>query len=397
MPKQNHHTMHTICAHLGGYAPKTSSCGIQGGIEQSALFRLGTPEQAEQILARFDQGADFLYTRFGNPTVEQLAQAIAGLESGADALITSSGNAAALTALSIALDGQAHKSIATHPGLYGGTVELLGIFRDTYGVEIIWADPTDSADWEAAISRASVVFIETPSNPLWKLVDLTSAIQTAHQAQTTVIVDNTVATPFNQQPLQLGADWVIHSTSKFLNGHSDAIGGAIVSRQPLTARQRSIHRNLGATVNALDAWLILRGMRSFALRMEAHNRNGQILASWLKAHPKVHKVHYPGEGNPHSKDICARQMKHPGSMISFELSGGDEAARNFLRNIRLFVHGVSLGGLESLVVQPASTSHRGMSPSAREAAGVSPGLIRLSVGTESANDLIADLEQALSK
>lgn len=388
--------MRTTCAHLGGGNEATGAVGMQGAIEQSALFRLGSPEQAEAILARFDQGDDYLYTRFGNPTVDRLAQAIAQLEGGTEALITSSGNAATLTALSIALDGHTHKRIATHRGLYGGTVELLGIFRDTYGVEIIWADPENPAEWAAAIQQATVVLIETPSNPLWKLVDLQLAIRLAQQASTTVIVDNTVATPFNQQPLQWGADLVIHSTSKFINGHSDAIGGAVVSRRALTRRQLSIHRNLGATVNALDAWLILRGMRTFALRMEAHNHNGQILATWLKSHPKVSKVYYPNEGEAESKAICSRQMKHPGAMISFELHDGDHAARQFLGKLRIFIHGVSLGGVESLAVQPAATSHRGMRLKERAAAGVSSALIRISVGTEDANDLIADLDQALS-
>jgi cystathionine beta-lyase/cystathionine gamma-synthase len=388
--------LQTLCAQFGSDDDAGSTRGIQAAIEQSSLFRLGTAEESDRRLADFDQGKAYLYTRFGNPTVERLAKAIAQLEGGAEALITSSGNAATLTALSIALDGQDSKCVATHPGLYGGSVELLNLFRDTYGVEVIWADPDDPASWEAAIAKASTVFVETPSNPLWKLVDLQKTIQAARRSNATVIVDNTVATPYNQQPLKLEADWVVHSTSKFLNGHSDAIGGAIVSRSPLTARQRAIHRNLGATVNALDAWLILRGMRSFALRMEAHNHNGKRLADWLKNHPKVQQVYYPGMGDESSRELCARQMDHPGAMISFELSGGAVAARKFLSKLRLFINGVSLGGIESLAVQPAVTSHRGMSATEREAAGVSAALIRLSVGTEATDDLITDLDQALA-
>lgn len=384
----------TTCAHLGSPPSGAAPAGLQSAIEQSSLFRLGSPDEADRILADYATGTGYVYTRFGNPTVDQLAEAISMLEGGAGCFVTSSGNAALLTALSIALDGRPLRKIITHYGLYGGSVELLGIFRDTYGVEVVWADPDDDG-WIEAMVGASVVLVETPSNPLWKLVDLRATIESAHASGATVIVDNTVATPFNQQPLALGADWVVHSTSKFLNGHSDAIGGAVIARKPPTARHRAIHRNLGATVNALDAWLILRGIRTFALRMEAHNHNGAAVAEWLRSRKEVRRVYFPGAGSERAEQIQRAQMTNRGSMVSFELEGGAEAARRFLGRLRLIIHGVSLGGIESLAVQPASTSHRGMSKTEMAAAGVSPALVRLSVGTEDIDDILADLEGAL--
>lgn len=372
-----------------------SGGGIQIPIEQSSIFHLGSPERADREHADEDGERQYIYSRFGNPTVDNLAKALAILEGGSDAVVTSSGNAAAMTALSMALD-EKPGPIVTHRGLYGGTVELLHIFERVYGVPVVWADPDDSVAWGQAISSASTVFVETPSNPLWKVVDLRSTAATAEKAEATLIVDNTVATPFNQRPLQFGADFVVHSTSKFLNGHSDAIGGAVVSKRELTARQRSIHQNLGATVNAIDAWLILRGMRTFSVRMEAHNRNGQMLANWLLSHSAVLRVYYPGYESESAGEICIRQMRHPGSMLSFELRGGEDAARRFLGNLNLVVHGVSLGGMETLAVQPAATTHRGMSRADLSAAGIAESLIRLSVGIESLDDLMADLDAGMS-
>jgi len=237
--------------------------------------------------------------------------------------------------------------------------------------------------------------LETPSNPLMRLIDIQATVERAHACGAPVIVDNTVATPFNQQPLKFGADWVVHSTSKFLNGHSDVIGGCVVRRESLTQSHRAIHKNLGGTVNALEAWLVLRGIRTFALRMEAHNRNGKAVAEWLLRRPEVVRVNYPGLPSHPQGDVFRKQMKHGGALLSFELANGEESARRFLDRLGLIVHAVSLGGIESLATRPAMSSHRGMPPEARQRAGVSESLIRMSVGVEAFEDLVADLEQAL--
>jgi cystathionine beta-lyase/cystathionine gamma-synthase len=210
-----------------------------------------------------------------------------------------------------------------------------------------------------------------------------------------VIVDNTVATPLNQRPFDFGADWIVHSTSKYLNGHSDMIGGCLVHKQPMSTIHRTIHKNLGGTVNALDAWLVLRGLRTFALRMEAHNRNGQAVAEWLLSRPEISRIYYPGFESHSQPDLFRRQMKHGGALLSFELNGGREAACQFVDRIELIFHAVSMGGMESLATRPAMSSHRGMTPEARLKAGVSDSLIRLSVGVEAIEDLLKDLKQAI--
>jgi cystathionine beta-lyase/cystathionine gamma-synthase len=237
--------------------------------------------------------------------------------------------------------------------------------------------------------------VETPSNPLMRLIDLAGTLARARAAAVPVIVDNTVATPFNQRPFEFGADWVVHSTTKYLNGHGDLIGGCVIRREPLAKAHRTIHKNLGGTVNAFEAWLVLRGLRTFALRLEAHNRNAQAIAAWLATRPEVAAVHYPGFRSHPQADVFRRQMRHGGGLLSFELAGGATAATRFIDRLRLIVHAVSLGGPETLVTLPARSSHRGMTPEARRRAGVSDGLIRLSAGLEAADDLLADLEQAI--
>ena len=385
----------TRCAHAG--ARRSDESGenppFQPAIVQSTIFDLGSSADAEAIFAGERPG--YAYSRFGNPTVERLAEAIAGLEGGAGALVTSSGNAATLCAVVAALEGRTGP-LVTHEGIYGGSFELMQILSSTCRIPVETVDSTDMGAWLKAVRGAGAVLLETPSNPLMRLIDLQETVSAARAGGAPVIVDNTVATPFNQQPFALGVDWIVHSTTKYLNGHSDMIGGCVVKREPLTAKNRRIHKNLGGTVNAFDAWLVLRGLRTFALRMEAHNRNGQAVAEWLQRHPAIARVHYAGDPNHVQAELFRRQMRHGGSLLSFELKGGAEAAVRFIDRLRLVVHAVSLGGMESLATRPAMSSHRGMPPEARQRAGVSDSLIRLSVGVETLEDLLADLDQALA-
>jgi cystathionine beta-lyase/cystathionine gamma-synthase len=384
----------TRCAQAG--ASRHGSAGgnepFQRPIAQSTIFGLGTSADAEAIFSGARKG--YAYSRFGNPSVEALAEVIADLEGGAEALVTSSGNAATLCAVTCALEGR-QGPLVTHHDVYGGSFELAGILSSTYRVPVESVDSADTGKWLEAVARAGAVLLETPSNPLMRLIDIEATVKRAQAVGAPVIVDNTVATPFNQRPFDFGADWVVHSTSKFLNGHSDMIGGCLVRREKLSKTQRAIHKNLGGTVNALDAWLVLRGLRTFALRMEAHNRNGQAVAEWLAGRRQVTRVHYPGLVAHPQAGLFRRQMKHGGALLSFELAGGAEAACRFLDRVGLILHAVSLGGMESLATRPAMSSHRGMTPEARQQAGVSDSLIRLSVGVEAIEDLLADLEQAI--
>lgn len=384
----------TRCVHASSHSAKSDRCNIPyiAPIEQTTLFELGDSADAEALFS--GQKAGYTYTRFGNPTVDQLAEFISQMEGGTSGLITASGNAATLCALTAALRGK-DDLIVSHPDVYGGTQELLRLFSERYHVPVVMANPQKLEEWKSAIARASVVYIETPSNPLLRLIDLEEMAQIGHAAGAHLIVDNTVATPYNQQPFLFGADWVVHSLSKYLNGHSDMIGGCLISREPLKPEHRGVHKNLGGTVNALDAWLVLRGLRTFALRMAAHNSNGMAVATWLVKHPSVTKVYYPGLPDHQQSALFQKQMSGGGGLLSFELAGGEVAAKRFLDKLQLIIHAVSLGGMESLATRPAATSHRGMSPQSRQSAGVSDGLIRLSVGVETLDDLLEDLSHAL--
>lgn len=385
----------TRCAHGGARRDRAgSNQAVQQPIAQSAIFDLGSADDAEAIFAGSRQG--YAYSRFGNPSVEELAGLLAQLEGGSGALVTSSGNAAVLCAVTAALQDRTGP-LVTHGDIYGGSFELIRILREIYRVPVEIVDSTHPEAWYQAVGRAGAVLVETPSNPIMRLVDLRETVEQARRAGAPVIVDNTVATPFNQRPFDQGVDWIVHSTTKYLNGHGDMIGGGLICREPLTTRHRAIHKNLGGTVNALDAWLVQRGLRTFPLRMEAHNRNGAAVAEWLRHRPEVRHVYYPGDASHPQAALFRRQMSHGGGLLSFELAGGEAAACRFLDRIRLIVHAVSLGGPESLATRPAKSSHRGMTPEARRQAGIDDSLIRLAVGIEATVDILADLEQALSE
>ncbi len=384
----------TLCARGGAPRPReAANAPVQPPIVQSAIFDLGDAAEAEAIFSGTQKG--YAYSRFGNPTVDALAHAFAVLEGGAGAMVTSSGNAAVLCAVTCALHGRT-RPLVTHHDIYGGSFELLRILSNTFKLPLETVDSTDTARWLEAVSRAGAVLVETPSNPLMRLIDLEATIKAARLAGAPVIVDNTVATPFNQRPFDFGADWVVHSTTKYLNGHGDLIGGCLIAREPLAPLHRTIHKNLGGTVNASEAAMALRGLRTFALRMAAHNHSGATLARWLADRPEIARVHYPGLPNHPQRELAERQLRHGGGLLSFELAGGEHAATRFFERLELIVHAVSLGGPETLVTRPARSSHRGMTPEARQQAGITDGLIRLSAGLEDAADLIADLEQAIS-
>ncbi len=367
-------------------APTTPS------IVQSAIFNLDSTDDAEAIFSGAQKG--YAYTRFGNPTVEVLAKVLADLEGGSGAFITSSGNAATLCAVTCAMAGS-DASLVTHPDIYGGSFELLHILKSVYHMPVEIVDTADETLWLEAVGRAGAILLETPSNPLMRLIDLRKTVDRAHTHGASVIVDNTVATPYNQRPFDFGVDWIVHSTTKYLNGHGDVVGGALISRGPLTKEHCAIHKNLGSTVNALSAWLTLRGLRTFSLRMEAHNRNAAALAEWLAARPEVTAVYYPGFRDHPQNEIFQRQMSAGGGLLSFELQGGEEAATRFINKLKLVIHAVSLGEPETLVTLPAKSSHRGMSEEDRRKAGISPSLIRLAVGLEAIEDLIQDFSQAI--
>lgn len=347
--------------------------------------------------ARFaGEQAGFVYSRVGNPTTALLEARLADLEGGAAALVTASGQGAT-TSLLWTLLAPGDEIIADKT-LYGCTFGFLNHGLAKFGVKVTHIDLTDPANLEAAINPATrIVFFESPANPNMRLVDIAaiSAIARRHGAQT--VVDNTYCTPYLQRPLELGADFVLHSATKYLGGHGDLLAGAIVGPRETLDQVRfyGLKDMTGAVLSAQDAFLVLRGLKTLALRMDRHCASARRVAEFLAAHAKVAVVHYPGLTDFPQHELARRQMAQPGGMLAFELKGGIEAGRRFMNALQLFTRAVSLGDAESLAQHPASMTHAFYTPEERVHHLISEGLVRLSVGLEDPDDLLADLEQAL--
>jgi len=334
------------------------------------------------------------YSRSGNPTRDALAGALAELEGGAGAVVTGSGMGAVGLVTQLFRPGQV--AVVPHD-CYGGTYRLFNALRERGSLDVRFVDFQDSAALAAALdAKPALVWVETPSNPLLRIVDVAAVAKAAHAVGALVVADNTFLSPVWQRPLALGADVVLHSTTKYINGHSDVVGGAVI------AASKELHERLawwanciGVTGAPFDSYLTLRGLRTLHARMRAHGENAAEVARLLAAHPAVAKVHYPGLESHPGHAIAARQQQGFGAMVSFELRGGNAAVRAFLDALQLFSLAESLGGVESLVAHPASMTHAAMDAAARERAGISETLVRLSVGIEDADDLARDLAQAL--
>jgi cystathionine gamma-synthase len=336
------------------------------------------------------------YSRSGNPTRDLLGAALADLEGGAGAVITASGMAAVALCPQILPSGA--RIVAPHD-CYGGTYRLFDALRRRGDLSVDWVDFGDDAALRAALSRpAAMLWVETPSNPLLRLTDIAAVSLLAKAAGALVVVDNTFLSPGWQQPLRFGADIVVHSTTKYINGHSDVVGGAVISASAEVHAQLAWWANcLGSTGAAFDSFLTLRGLRSLHARLAVHGRNALELASWLTRQPQVRRVYFPGLPNHPGHEIALRQQSGFGAIVTFELAGGIPAVKAFVRGLRFFSLAESLGGVESLVAHPASMTHAAMEESARRAAGLTDGLLRLSVGIEALEDLRADLAAALAR
>jgi cystathionine gamma-synthase len=335
------------------------------------------------------------YSRSGNPTRDVLGETLAQLEGGAGAVCVASGMAAIDLVLNVTLN-VGDLVIAPHD-CYGGTHRLL-VNRARKGhFEVAFVNQTDPAAYADALARGpKLVLVESPTNPLMRIIDITAVAAAAKAAGAKVAVDNTFLSPALQQPIKLGADYVIHSTTKYLNGHSDVVGGAVVAADPEDAQQLTWWANcLGVTGSPFDAYLTLRGVRTLFARLERQQKTAQTLAEALLAHPAVKAVHYPGLPSHPGHLVAKRQQAGFGAMLSFELAGGVEAVRALLGELQLFTLAESLGGVESLVAHPATMTHAAMDPDARRVAGITDGLLRLSVGLEHEDDLLADLVAAL--
>jgi cystathionine gamma-synthase len=344
----------------------------------------------------YSQPRKYDYTRSGNPTRDQLAGALADLEGGAGAIVTCTG-LAAVTLILASLPAGA-RVIAPYD-CYGGTYRLLAALHAKGNLVVDFIDQSNAVELSAALaSGARLVWIETPSNPLLRVVDIRAISDAAHAVGALAVVDNTFLSPIWQQPLSLGADLVMHSTTKYLNGHSDVVGGAVISS---TA---DLHQHLcwwanaiGVTGAPFDSFLTLRGVRSLHARMRVHAENAAAVVQFLTQHPQVQRVYYPGLADNPGHEIACRQQSGFGAMLSFELAGGEPAIEAFLTGLECFTLAESLGGVESLIAHPASMSHAGMEESARLRAGIGPGLLRVSVGIEDQADLVADLRAGLER
>lgn len=375
----------TIAIHAG-YHPQSHLGAVTPPIFQTSTF----------AFRGVGQPGPFEYSRSGNPTRKALEECLAALEGGTAGFAFATGMAAETTLLMMF---EAGDTVAVHNDLYGGTYRLFqSVFRDKQ----IRAEFVDLRDLEALrgvlAGGAKAVWIESPTNPLMNLVDLDAVSRLAHEYGAIAICDNTFLTPYFQRPLEFGVDVVVHSTTKYINGHSDVVGGAIVVKDAQLAEKIGFLQNaLGTCAGPQDCFLVLRGLKTLALRMEEHNRNALEVARWLAQHPKISVVLHPGLSTHPQHELALRQMRGFGGTFSFRLAGGEEAALRLLENVRVFTLAESLGGVESLIEHPATMTHVSVPPEVRAAIGITPDLIRVSVGIEDVRDLLADLESALDR
>lgn len=344
--------------------------------------------------AAFGQPRKYDYSRSGNPTRDVLAETLAELEGGAGAVITATGMAAVDLPLNLLEPGDL--LIAPHD-CYGGTHRLLTARAKKGHFRVAFVDQNDGAALDAALADGCrLVLVETPSNPLLRVTDIAEVCRRAHAVGAKVVCDNTFLSPALQRPLEQGADIVVHSTTKYINGHSDVVGGAVVAADPADHEQLAWWANcLGVTGSPFDAYQTLRGLRTLFTRIERQQATAGAVAAALEQHPAVKAVHYPGLTSHPGHALASRQQSGPGAMLSFELTGGTEAVRQVIEQLEIFTLAESLGGVESLIAHPATMTHAAMTPEARAIAGITDGLLRLSVGLEHQDDVLADLIQAL--
>lgn len=372
----------TLAVHAGQYPdPQTGAVNVP--VYLSSTFELNGIGS--------DKGWD--YSRAGNPTRDRLEEALTALEGGTSARVFGSGMAA-IAALAGSLHAGDHL-ICSH-NVYGGTTRLLDQVICHYGIEIEYVNLADLDALAAALKPTTkLVHAETPTNPLMELTDIAAVAELAHSRGAEVSVDNTFLSPALQSPIALGADIVMHSTTKFLNGHSDGLGGVLVGTKPEHAEKFLLmQKAVGGILSPFECFLVLRGIKTLPLRVKQHDENGRAVAEFLAGHPKVQKVFYPGLKSHPQHELAARQQRGFGSMMAIEL-GSREAAGKFLRAVKLFINAESLGGVESLTSHPATATHASLTEERRLAIGITQGLVRLSVGIEDKEDLLADLAQAL--
>jgi methionine-gamma-lyase len=382
----------TLAVHAGE-GPCRATGALDTPIYQSTTF---VSADADEMAAVYgEQKPGYMYTRYGNPTIHALEAKLAALEGGEAALATASGMAAVSTAILGYVKMGDH--VVAARSLYGATYNFLNRKLPRMGASATFVESARVEDFERAIQpNTRLIYFETPSNPVLQVVDIAEIAALGHARGIPTMLDNTFASPALQQPLRLGVTVALHSATKYLCGHGDAMGGAIIgSREYISLLVHEVIRDYGGVISPFNAWLILRGIRTLHLRMPAHCSNARQIAEFLAAHSNVERVYYPGLPGHPGHEVARKQMSDFGAMISFEAKGGYEGGKQVMDGVKLFARAASLGDTRSLIVHPASTSHRAVPPEERRAIGITDGLVRLSVGIEAAADLIADLDQAL--
>lgn len=373
----------TDCIHAGQEPePQTGAVAVP-------IFQTSTYVQPE-----LGRHKGYEYARTKNPTRSALEACLAALEGGKHAHCFASGMSATDTVFRMLKSGD---HVVAGENMYGGSYRLFSRVLEKYGLQFTYVDTSSVEAVRAALRPGTrIVFLETPTNPMMTITDIAACAAVAHEAGALVVVDNTFCSPYIQRPLELGADLVVHSTTKFINGHSDSVGGVVVSSSDEIAEQIGFLQNaVGAILSPMDSFLVLRGVKTLAVRMRQHETNGGAMAKYLVSQPKAKKVYYPGLPDHPQHELARRQMNGFGALISFDLGSYDHA-KKFLDRVRLCSLGESLGGVETLISHPASMTHGSVPPEMRERLGITAGLVRISVGIEDAEDLIADVDQAFA-
>jgi methionine-gamma-lyase len=383
----------TLLIHGGDIKDQWGSAVVP--IYQTSTFAFKDAQHGADCFAGKEKG--YIYTRIGNPTIEALERKLALLEKGYGGIALASGMAAVTTVYMTFLEQGSH--ILCTSAIYGPSRGVLESHFTKFGVEATFIDTSNLENIEKNIKpNTRILFIETPANPTIQITDIAKASEIAHKHNIIVVVDNTFCSPYLQNPLELGADIVLHSLTKFINGHADVVGGALITKnEDLYQKLRKTMIYMGGNMDPHQAYLVIRGIKTLSLRIEKSQQNAIKIAQYLESHPKVEKVLYPGLPSHPQYNLAKKQMRGPGSMISFELKGGYNAGVTLMNNVKVALLAVSLGGVETLIQHPASMTHASLSPESRKAAFITDGLIRYSVGIENVEDLIADLDQALAK
>jgi methionine-gamma-lyase len=378
-----------------GYRADEHQDSLVPPLYQTSTFTFASAEQGEKRFAGQEEG--FIYSRLGNPTVKILEERMAVLEQGEAGLAFSSGMAA-VSAVLVALT-KTGDHILCSKGVYGCTFGLLELLKGKYGIEHDFSimDSTERLEREI-LPNTACIYIETPINPTMKLVDLEMVARLANEKGIPVVVDNTFCSPYIQTPLTLGCDVVIHSATKYICGHGDVIAGLVIGKKEFIRQvSRTTQKDIGGIISPFDAWLLLRGIKTLPVRMDRHCENAQKLFEFMKSHPKIETVYFPGDPDHRDYPIAKKQMKHSGGLISFTITGTKESAQQFMNQLQLIKIAVSLGDAETLIQHPATMTHAVVPEEERRKMGIEDTLLRLSVGLEAWEDIQADLEQALEK